>query len=283
MKLVKPTPSNNYVRGWKVNPRHSGIDYGWQISRLVESRKVLAAAPGTVVATQDGGGWNNGWGNSIVIQHAPNVYTRYNHLATNTRKVKVGDKVVAGEHIATMGMTGNSSKGVHLHFELYLGTWTNAYNRVDPAPYFLKALPGTKAPAPKPSVPASTRTDNYHLVLSSLNLRAGRSTDSKILATIPKGTLVSPLERTGNWVKVIYKNKVGYVHDDYITPRYRHVNAKNGLNVRKSPSTAAKVLTTLPDNKKVIVVSVNGKTDSAAWVEIKVGNIKGWVHRAYLD
>lgn len=56
-------------------------------------------------------------GNTVTIKHGE-LYTKYKHLAYNTIRVKVGDKVKKGQAIATMGTTGKST-GTHIHFEVF--------------------------------------------------------------------------------------------------------------------------------------------------------------------
>jgi murein DD-endopeptidase MepM/ murein hydrolase activator NlpD len=63
-------------------------------------------------------------GNCVVIEHGEGIFTYYAHL--NQILVKVGQKVVKGELIGKMGMTGVAS-GPHLHFSM------SVHNlRVDP-------------------------------------------------------------------------------------------------------------------------------------------------------
>ncbi len=71
---------------------------------------------------------HDGFGNCIKIRHTYNgktIYTYYAHLTQNI-KVKAGDKVVAGQVIATMGSSGNST-GTHLHFETRVGSGSRDY------------------------------------------------------------------------------------------------------------------------------------------------------------
>jgi muramidase (phage lysozyme)/murein DD-endopeptidase MepM/ murein hydrolase activator NlpD len=56
-----------------------------------------------------------GYGNRIIIRHEGNMWSLYAHCTEII--VNVGDYVVAGQQIATMGDTGHSS-GAHLHFEI---------------------------------------------------------------------------------------------------------------------------------------------------------------------
>ena len=50
----------------------------------------------------------------VKLRHNDGTVTLYGHIDTTT--VTVGDRVTAGDQIATMGNRGNST-GPHLHFE----------------------------------------------------------------------------------------------------------------------------------------------------------------------
>ena len=82
---------------------------------------VVAAAAGVVVPdpeiTDTPGGWNEGYGNFVLIEHAfgNNVETRYAHLEKIS--VQIGDYVQQGQTIGLMGETGDAT-GCHVHFEV---------------------------------------------------------------------------------------------------------------------------------------------------------------------
>lgn len=59
----------------------------------------------------------NNWGNTIVIRHAPRVFTAASHLRKNSVIVKPGDFVKKGEVIAKCGNSGRSPVP-HLHFQV---------------------------------------------------------------------------------------------------------------------------------------------------------------------
>ncbi|MFD0560082.1 putative peptidoglycan binding protein [Stackebrandtia endophytica] len=64
-------------------------------------------------------------GNAVLIDHENGYRTYYGHLYS--AGVSNGQRVVAGQYIAAMGTTGNST-GPHLHFEVhYNGVTTNPY------------------------------------------------------------------------------------------------------------------------------------------------------------
>jgi murein DD-endopeptidase MepM/ murein hydrolase activator NlpD len=73
---------------------------------------VLAAANGIVVYVKDDstiGGPNpiyQKYTNFITIMHANEEYSRYDHLAPQSSKVKVGQAVSKGQVKAKVGMTG---------------------------------------------------------------------------------------------------------------------------------------------------------------------------------
>lgn len=79
---------------------------------------VYVAAEGLAIEAASGG-WNFGYGNYIVIEHPNGTKTKYAH---NFKiMASVGDYVVKGDQIATIGNTGftHGPTGCHLHFEVY--------------------------------------------------------------------------------------------------------------------------------------------------------------------
>lgn len=78
-----------------------------------------------------------GYGMWVKLRHADGTVTLYGHV--NTTEVTTGERVMAGDLIATMGNTGNST-GPHLHFEVQL----NGTQRTDPVPWL--AARGIEAP-----------------------------------------------------------------------------------------------------------------------------------------
>ena len=94
------------------SPAHSGKLENAVDFLAHENTVVLAAADGTITYVKDdsyiGCPSVNFWARSIFIsmKHQNEEYTRYDHLAFGSSKVKVGGIVSAGEQIAKVGMTG---------------------------------------------------------------------------------------------------------------------------------------------------------------------------------
>ena len=112
----------------RTGGKHDGVDISGQTKDDVN-----AAGSGTVVYS----GWQNGYGQTIVVDHGNGRYTLYAHL--DNRDVKVGQEVAAGETIGGIGTTGNtpSAAQTHLHFEIRDGK-NDPKHSVDPLPI----LPG---------------------------------------------------------------------------------------------------------------------------------------------
>jgi murein DD-endopeptidase MepM/ murein hydrolase activator NlpD len=85
---------------------HSGqdIDAPW-------GAPVIAGANGNVSFV----GWQNGYGQLVVIDHGGGLTTRYGHLSHID--VSQGQTVTRGQFIARVGSTGRST-GPHLHYEV---------------------------------------------------------------------------------------------------------------------------------------------------------------------
>jgi len=70
------------------------------------------------------------WGNTIIIKHSDDVYSKLCHLKKGSIKVKKGDQVRFGQIIANSGNTGRSPYP-HLHFQIqenpHIGSVTSDY------------------------------------------------------------------------------------------------------------------------------------------------------------
>ncbi|MCJ0905330.1 M23 family metallopeptidase [Rhodococcus sp. ARC_M6] len=111
------TFTSNFGSRWGT--LHAGVDIAGPIGT-----PILAVADGTVIDS----GPASGFGMWVRLQHADGTITVYGHIDTST--VTVGQQVMAGDQIATMGNRGFST-GPHLHFEVHLA----GENKIDPLPW----------------------------------------------------------------------------------------------------------------------------------------------------
>jgi len=105
--------------GYRWGVLHAGIDIANSIGT-----PIYAVADGVVVDA----GPTAGYGAWVKIRHSDGTVTLYGHV--NTWLVSKGERVMAGDQIATMGNRGNST-GPHCHFEVLV----NGTNRIDPVPW----------------------------------------------------------------------------------------------------------------------------------------------------
>jgi murein DD-endopeptidase MepM/ murein hydrolase activator NlpD len=104
--------------GWRWGRMHTGIDIG-----VPYGTPIRAAAAGTVIYC----GWEQGYGNFVVIDHGGNLATAYAHQSQIA--VACGQQVAQGDVIGYVGCTGHCF-GPHLHFEVRVDG-----NPVDPLGY----------------------------------------------------------------------------------------------------------------------------------------------------
>ncbi|RMI28145.1 M23 family metallopeptidase [Nocardia stercoris] len=116
-KFANGTYTSGYGSRWGA--MHPGVDIAAPIGT-----PIYAVEDGTVIDA----GPADGFGMWVRLKHADGTVTVYGHVDTTT--VSVGDHVMAGDQIATVGNRGFST-GPHCHFEV----WLNGTDRIDPQPW----------------------------------------------------------------------------------------------------------------------------------------------------
>ena len=105
-----------YPDGRRVTTIHAGVDFGGPVAgQSLQGADVHASGRGMVVLSR----MRIVSGYSVIIEHAPGVYTLYYHL--DSLVAQEGAVVEAGELIGYVGSTGFST-GAHLHWELRVST-----------------------------------------------------------------------------------------------------------------------------------------------------------------
>jgi urea transporter len=108
------------------------------------------------------------WGNTVVLRHAPGLYSQLSHLRAHSVPVKPGDYVRRGEVVGTCGSSGRSPEP-HLHFQVqatpYVGSRTVAY----PLAYFV-ATPAVASVSDSEEMPSfETETTSLKKATSSVS------------------------------------------------------------------------------------------------------------------
>lgn len=118
---------NPSVSGWGF---HGGIDIagGGILGKPVYATKGGTVIMAVVVTSEPYGAKGRGYANYVLIDHGDGYASLYGHCWHVN--VSTGQTVSAGQQIATVGSTGNST-GPHLHFEIrHNGTKQNPLNYV---------------------------------------------------------------------------------------------------------------------------------------------------------
>lgn len=115
---VSGTITSRYGVSSKIRSSdHTGLDIA-----ATTGTPIQVVAEGTITCAS----YQGAYGNLVKVDHGNGVETWYGH--TSKMYVKVGQKVTAGETIAAVGSTGNST-GPHLHFEIRInGEHVNPQN-----------------------------------------------------------------------------------------------------------------------------------------------------------
>ncbi|EPB8219412.1 SH3 domain-containing protein [Clostridium perfringens] len=159
---------------------------------------------------------------------------------------------------------------------------------------------GTQTPE-KPSTPENTEKTGVVNVSSSLNVREGASTSSKVIGSLSGNTKVTIVGEEGAFYKIEYKGSHGYVAKEYVkdvtessnsnqgtqtpekpstpesTEKTGIVNVSSSLNVRSEASTSSKVIGSLSGNTKVTIVEEEG-----AFYKIEYKGSHGYVAKEYV-
>src|SRR5690242_1529733 len=117
--------------GGRRNP-FGGPGYEFHSGQDIEApfgAPVMAGASGTVTFV----GWQNGYGQLVIVDHGGGLTTRYGHLSHID--VEANQIVARGQLLGKVGSTGRST-GPHLHYEVRIND-----DAVDPLPYLLQSTP----------------------------------------------------------------------------------------------------------------------------------------------
>jgi murein DD-endopeptidase MepM/ murein hydrolase activator NlpD len=118
-------PVNGKLEGGFGGRRNPFGGLGWDIE-ADWGVPVVSGASGRVTFV----GWQNGYGQLVVVDHGGGLTTRYGHLSHID--VDVDQMVSRGQLLGKVGSTGRST-GPHLHYEVRIND-----QAVNPLPYLLQ-------------------------------------------------------------------------------------------------------------------------------------------------
>jgi len=120
---------------------------------------------------------------------------------------------------------------------------------------------------------------------SGLRLRSSMSTDAKTLDTASKNEVVVIVSKHGDWYKVIYDLKEGYMHGDYLNVSttenaelgYGKVTA-SAVKVRSGAGTSYSELDKAKRGEKAYIIGINN-----GWYRVIFENTVGYIRSDYLE
>lgn len=131
---------------------------------------------------------------------------------------------------------------------------------------------------------ASGSSDSGLIKGNNINLRSKPTTTAKVIGKLSNKT-VKILSKSGAWYKVSYNGLTGWVSADFVSTSAASASTQNtnntlsglisksNVNVRATPSSSAKIVTKLT-NEKVSILSSSGN-----WYKISYGKTIGWVSK----
>ena len=140
------------------------------------------------------------------------------------------------------------------------------------------------------SYPYTTTTN------ANVNMRRSASSSSVVLERIPNGASVEVTGASGNYYKVRYNNRTGYVVKQYLNAApdaqatiappqqttaegYPYATTTNSqVNLRAERSTSSRRLASIPKGATVTVVSVSG-----SYAEVSYNGTHGWCLKKYVN
>ncbi|WP_418275218.1 SH3 domain-containing protein [Isoptericola jiangsuensis] len=283
--VTPPLADDTYVLSSYYGPRcmpvrssstfHLGQDMG-----AGSGTDVRAIAKGKVTKA----GAVRGFGQWVVIDHTIGGTTYsslYAHVLDGDKRVKVGQTVKKGQHIADVGSTGTSSSP-HLHLEIWKGGYGKG-STVDP----LSFLKGQGVDLTKRSVrnyTRSTPSSCSYYTAGKVRLRSGPGTGYATLRTLQSNVRITgkPGAGSGEWRKVTRSGKTGWVHRDYVSPSYTSQGTRytlTTLNMRSKATTSSRVVRRLPADARLTML----REIKGSWQRVRYGSTNGWVHARYIS
>ncbi len=125
---------------------------------------------------------------------------------------------------------------------------------------------------------AEMKTSIGTVLASALRLREEPSTSSAILATASRGDKVVVIRQEGDWYRVVFNLKTGYMHKDYLeldevkNVKLGYARFESATNVRRKPTTGSAVIATAPGGDTCFIVGFN-----RGWYKVSFNGQPGYV------
>lgn len=136
------------------------------------------------------------------------------------------------------------------------------------------------APTPQFAVGGYAQVANVNYYA---NLRLNPTTDSAIVTTVPKDTILNLIDFSNGWYKVSYNGQTAWIYGNILgsvpTGKYVMVNNVYQLNIRNNSSSTSEIIGVLTQGQYAEKL---GQNADGSWYKISVNGIVGWSSAKYL-
>ncbi|MED2971032.1 SH3 domain-containing protein [Fictibacillus sp. B-59209] len=282
-----------------LNLRKSATTKSAVIGKLVKGNKVIVYSESKGWARLKYNG-KYGYVSSKYLVSKPSTTKTTISAAKPTTAIKYV-KVTQG----TLNMRKSASSSATVIVKLAKGTKVTFYSQSKgwskiaasgKIGYVGSAYLSTSKPAATTAAPKPKTVTKYVMVKSgdTLTMRKSASASSTAVTKLKNGLAVTVYTESKGWAKIKANGKNGYVSSVYLSAKKPVVSApkpaapktttkyvkvtSDTLNLRKSPSANAAIITKLVNGLEVTVYS-----ESKGWAKIKANNKDGYVNTSYLS
>ncbi len=229
------------------------------------------------------------------------LYTQHADAASKTATVDTTVLNVRQSSSTSSPIVGKLTKGTKVSVLSTKGSWAQIEYKGQK-----RYVSSTYLKMTSTSSTSAQKVEKVYSVTENLNLRSSASLKASVLLTIPKNKEVQYISKSGNWYRVKYGSKTGYISSQYVKSENKVIkeatstvsktstsssssstnssSTKNvytttvNLNMRTKASTSGSPILTIPKGKEVQYISKSG-----SWYRVQYGNQTGYVSSKYLS
>lgn len=268
----------------QLSPQSKGWVAGWYVKEHASSTNgaTQPAAPATSAQTQTGAQQQNPvqtkpgsvQGASLTLESAPYIYP-----VPDTNTPAIG-QLHPGETITVLAQQGGWIQFPYKGINAWIPTEEPGQAPSTPQPNQQQTNTPQQPSTPQSSSAAPTATVN----VDGLNLRSESNTSSAIVGTLNQGTVLTVLERQGDWYKVNTPDgKTGWVAGwlvsvSYPAPDGPHVTIISpDTNIRTGPGTQYDIVKRVQTGEKYEIISTEGEWFQIRFADGSTGYVAGWL------
>lgn len=228
------------------------------------------------------------------------LYTQHADAASKTATVDTTVLNVRQSSSTSSPIVGKLTKGTKVSVLSTKGSWAQIEYKGQK-----RYVSSTYLKMTSTSSTSAQKVEKVYSVTENLNLRSSASLKASVLLTIPKNKEVQYISKSGNWYRVKYGSKTGYVSSQYVRSENKVIkevmstvsktstsssssltnssSTKNvytttvNLNMRTKASTSGSRILTIPKGKEIQYISKSG-----SWYRVKYGSKTGYVSSSYI-